>query len=96
MPGQQWFGDKALIFNRPRAHAQIETVPRQIPVAVVQLQLDLDLRIALSELQQHAIEEGFPQGNRHRHAHRPRQVVLESRQGLTRPLHLHHQGLGLR
>ncbi len=95
MPGQQRPGDQPFIVGHRRAYCQIKTVPRQVTIIVVQIQLDLYLRVLPGKLQQQTIEEGFTQGNRNGHTHRPCHIVLEPRQCLTRAVDLDYQCLGL-
>ncbi|MNE28912.1 hypothetical protein D3C80_1223720 [compost metagenome] len=95
LPRQQRARHQSLVKGHLRANRQVEAVAGQVAVVVVELQLDLHLGILGRELQQQAIEEGFPERHRHRHPHRSGHVVLQSRQGLACPLDLHHQRLGL-
>ncbi|MCY1176160.1 hypothetical protein D9M73_164220 [compost metagenome] len=95
LPRQQWTRHQSLVNGHVGTNRQIEAVARQVAVAVVELQLDLHLGILGRELQQQAIEEGFPQRHRYRHPHRAGHVVLQARQGLAGPLDLHYQRLGL-
>gem|GEM_PF-4266611 len=96
VPGEQRLGDQTLVVGDLRTYRQVEAIPRQVPVLVVEFQLDLHLWVLPGKLQQQTVEEGFAQGHRNRHTHRTDEIILEPGQCLTCPLHLDHQRLGLR
>ena len=95
MPGQQRFSHQAFMFDGARPYPQVKTIPCQVSVVVIELQLDLHLRVLLGELQQQAIEEGFTQRHWNGHTHRASQIIFEPRQCLAGAFHLHHQCLCL-
>ncbi|MNJ50020.1 hypothetical protein D3C77_452800 [compost metagenome] len=86
--GQHRARDQTRIVLHLGADRQIKTIAEQVAVAIVQLQLHLQVRISDSELQQQTIEKGLAQRYRHADPHWPRQFILEHCQGLPGPFHL--------
>ena len=52
MPGQQRSGDQAFVIRHFRANRQVETVPGQVTVVIVELQFDLHLGVLQGKFQQ--------------------------------------------
>ncbi|MNP61856.1 hypothetical protein D3C76_1570810 [compost metagenome] len=94
--GQHRARDQARIVLYLGPDRQIKTIAEQVTVAIVQLQLHLQVRIGNGELQQQSIEKSLAQRYRHADSHRSRQFILEHRQGLPGAFHLPQQRLGLR
>ncbi len=76
VPVKHLLGHQPFMAGNLRAYRQIKPFPHHIAIAVVELQLDLHLRVFAGKLQQQRIKEGLAQGYGHGHAYRACNIIL--------------------